>query len=281
MSRKIKRMHMKNMIYRIVAYIFFLSLFCAAIAEERLHVLQKGETLYGISRKYNVPADAILKLNDISDPDKLRVGQKIKIPDLYVVIKGDSLYGISRKLLVPIDTLIAANNLLKDATLKAGTTLYVPSLKSTTDRSPSPAPVSDIIPQKPFEDPRSYEIKKVDSRIIWPVEVQNISYLTGKIYGVSITSDMGGKVKSISSGTVISSGPYRGFGHVVFLQSKAGFIYVYGGLGEVRVQVGDVLSFGDELGFLGSDSLSGKPQLYFMVYNKDIPVDPAKAPRGY
>jgi septal ring factor EnvC (AmiA/AmiB activator) len=131
------------------------------------------------------------------------------------------------------------------------------------------------------EDPRPYENKKVDPGIIWPVLVRNISYLSGKIYGVSITSDKGEKVKTVSSGTVISTGPYRGFGQVVFLQSKKGFIYVYGGLDGITSRSGDVLSFGDEIGTLGADSLSGKSKLYFMVYNKDVPVDPAKAPRGY
>jgi septal ring factor EnvC (AmiA/AmiB activator) len=56
---------------------------------------------------------------------------------------------------------------------------------------------------------------------------------------------------------------------------------VYGGLQEITSRPGENLSFGDEIGNLGTDSLSGKPQLYFMVYNKNIPVDPAKAPRGY
>jgi len=121
----------------------------------------------------------------------------------------------------------------------------------------------------------------VDSTIIWPVPVTEISYLSGKIYGVSITSLKGEKVKAISSGTVLSTGPYRGFGQVVFLQSKAGFIYVYGGLDSILTRPGASLAFGDEIGTLGSDSLSGKPRLYLMVYNKDIPVDPAKAPRGY
>ncbi len=272
---------MKKFALPILLYCSLLLIIPQVNAEERIHVLQKGETLYGICRQYNVPSDAVLSWNDLTDPDKLQIGQKIRIPDLYTVVKGDTLYGISRKLVVPVETLISANKLSKNATLKVGSTLYIPTVSAGSPRLPSPAPVSDIIPQKPFEDPRSYETKKIDSRIIWPVSVKDISYLTGKIYGVSITSDKGEKVKIIASGTVLSTGPYRGFGQVVFLQSKSGFIYVYGGLDSVLVHPGEAFSFGDEIGTLGSDSLSGKPQLYFMVYNKDIPVDPAKAPRGY
>lgn len=275
---------------RCFPFLCFLLLFSAVQAEELVHVLQKGETLYGISRKYNVPPETLLSWNEIANPDKLQAGQKIRIPDVYTVQKGDTLYGIARKLDIAVSTLMQSNKLSADSTIKAGETLYVPSgtpavatVKTPQVKTPDPkvVPASGIIQQTPLTDPRSYQTKKVDSSIIWPVPVTDISYLSGKIYGVSITSLKGEKVKAISSGTVLSTGPYRGFGQVVFLQSKAGFIYVYGGLDSILTRPGSSLAFGDEIGTLGSDSLSGKPRLYLMVYNKDLPVDPAKAPRGY
>jgi murein DD-endopeptidase MepM/ murein hydrolase activator NlpD len=293
---------MKNTLLARFLICTLLALGPALFAEELIHVLQKGETLFAVSRRYNVPPDAIMRFNGIADPDRLKAGQKLKIPNLYTVQKGDTLYGIARKLSVPVDTLLAANKLSKDDTLKAGQSLYVPAVSTAgvstavakapaqttaqsaapaSDPSPSPAPVSDIMPQKPLEDPRSFETKKVDSSIIWPVQAKEVSYLSGKVYGVSIASSRGERVKAITSGTVLSIGPYRGFGQVVFLQAKTGYIYVYGGLDGITPHPGQALSFGDEIGTIGSDSLSGQPRLYFMVYNKDIPVDPAKAPRGY
>lgn len=273
----------------------------APSAEELVHVVQKGETFYAISRKYGVPADAIMSFNGIDDPDRLKLGQKIKIPDVYHVEKGDTLYGIARKFGISFDDLLEANDLDKNAHIKAGSALYIPSqvaskttaqtaqpAKTSTPKAatssvtvPELAPASDLLGKKPLEDPRNYEKKKVDTSIIWPVSVRDIAYLSGKVYGVSITSSTGESVKTISSGKVLSVGPYRGFGQVVFMQSKTGYIYVYGGLDSVLLTAGQTLSFGEEIGTLGTDSLSGSPRLYFMVYNKDIPVDPAKAPRGY
>ncbi len=287
---KMKRTYMRNNPMRYFPCLCFLLFFSAAQAEELVHVLQKGETLYGISRKYNVPPETLLSWNEIANPDKLQAGQKIRIPDVYTVQKGDTLYGIARKLDVSVTTLMQSNKLSANSTIKAGETLYIPSGTAVAAATKTPAakqpektvvPASEIIPQKPLVDPRLFQTKKVDSSIIWPVPVTEISYLSGKIYGVSITSLKGEKVKAISSGTVLSTGPYRGFGQVVFLQSKSGYIYVYGGLDSILTRAGESLAFGDEIGTLGSDSLSGKPRLYLMVYNKDLPVDPAKAPRGY
>jgi len=293
---------MKNYTLTICLGLFFLLFTSTVNSEELIHVLQKGETLYGVSRQYNVPAEAIMSYNNIDNPDKLKSGQKIRIPDMYTILKGDTLYGIARKLNISIDSLLAANKLENNSKLQAGQTLYIPrnssSVAVTTGKTESTTKVFEkntttiITPSitvtetnfgtmKPLEDPRGFEKKKVDATIIWPVSVKDISYLTGKVYGVLITAGVGEKVKAISSGTVISTGPYRGFGQVVFLQSKTGYIYVYGGLDGITSKTGQSLSFGDEIGTLGSDSLSGMPRLYFMVYNRDIPVDPAKAPRGY
>jgi len=48
--------------------------------EERVHKVKKGETLSGIAQDSGVTMKAIMKLNNIKDPAKIMVGQKIKIP---------------------------------------------------------------------------------------------------------------------------------------------------------------------------------------------------------
>ena len=46
------------------------------------------------------------------------------------------------------------------------------------------------------------------------------------------------------------------------------------------VKNGDYVVFGDVLGNAGTDSIKGTSQISFMVFNKSVPVDPEKAPRG-
>jgi len=43
----------------------------------KVHVVEKGETLYGISRRYGIPAEQLLKLNHLSPKDPIRPGQKL------------------------------------------------------------------------------------------------------------------------------------------------------------------------------------------------------------
>jgi LysM repeat protein len=43
----------------------------------KVHVVQKGETLYGISRKYGVPADQLMKLNKLDPKAPIKPGQEL------------------------------------------------------------------------------------------------------------------------------------------------------------------------------------------------------------
>ena len=44
------------------------------------HAVKAGETLTSIAKKHGVTTDALMRANDITDPTKLKVGQKLKIP---------------------------------------------------------------------------------------------------------------------------------------------------------------------------------------------------------
>ncbi len=51
----------------------------AAPTGKQYHIVQKGETLYGISKKYGISVDALQKLNNLSPERPLRVGQKLVV----------------------------------------------------------------------------------------------------------------------------------------------------------------------------------------------------------
>ena len=49
--------------------------------------VEKGDTLYSISRKYSVPVNDLAVMNKMSAPFALSVGQKVKVPDVLSVSK--------------------------------------------------------------------------------------------------------------------------------------------------------------------------------------------------
>jgi lipoprotein NlpD len=48
--------------------------------EARVHVVQKGETPTAIARRHGVSVEALLALNGVDDPTKLRIGQRLVLP---------------------------------------------------------------------------------------------------------------------------------------------------------------------------------------------------------
>ena len=98
------------------------------------YTVQKGDTLYSISRRFNVPINKLIEINNL-DTDILYIGQKIYLEknteyDTYTVIKGDSLWSISRKYNIRVNDLIELNN-LSDLNIKVGQTLLVPKEDNT------------------------------------------------------------------------------------------------------------------------------------------------------
>lgn len=47
----------------------------------KIHIVKQGDTLYNLSKKYNVSLDELIKMNPhIKNPDVLHIGDKVKIP---------------------------------------------------------------------------------------------------------------------------------------------------------------------------------------------------------
>ena len=292
--------------------IFFLMI--AALYADITYKVEKGDTLYSISRKYQITVAELRTANNLSENDVIKVGQKLIIPDAdigtaaalsstktagskapavktveYVVVKGDTLYGIARKNGMSVADLMAINNLDSSAVIKVGQKLKVSAAASetastaTTTKTAEPAKTGETVisVNEKAPDTRTYGTTvTADSNTKWPVSSPKITQVKGKISGVQLSAKTNEPVLCIHEGTVMYVGVYRGFGQVVFVQSKTGLIYAYTGLGSVKVRKGEYAVSGAELGTAGLDSISQKYQITFMVFQNGQPIDPAKAPRN-
>lgn len=304
---------MKTQICKHFALISIFLIMMSALYADITYKVEKGDTLYSISRKYQITVAELRTANNLSENDVIKAGQKLIIPDAdigtaaalsstkaagnaspsgkiveYVVKKGDTLYGIARKNSMAVADLMALNNLDSSAVIKVGQKLKVSQGTSNTTTKTTNKPVEPAKPgetvikvNEPAPDTRTYGTTvNADSNTKWPVSSPKITQVKGKISGVQLSAKTNEPVVCIHEGTVMYVGVYRGFGQVVFVQSKTGLIYAYTGLGSVKVRKGEYAISGAELGTAGLDSLSQKYQITFMVFQNGQPVDPAKAPRN-
>lgn len=88
------------------------------IEEYDIYIVKKGDSLWSISRKFNIDINDLIELNNLKDLT-LQINQSILVPkqqenietDIYIVKKGDTLWSISNKLNIPVQTLKELNNL--------------------------------------------------------------------------------------------------------------------------------------------------------------------------
>ena len=102
------------------------------------YTVQKGDTLYGIAKKYDITVEELKGLNNITS-NNLYIGQQLKVPkfeiieeeeyEVYTVVKGDSLWLISQKYDISVDDLIEINN-LETVNLQIGDKLKIPKKES-------------------------------------------------------------------------------------------------------------------------------------------------------
>jgi murein DD-endopeptidase MepM/ murein hydrolase activator NlpD len=295
-------------------FVFFLSALLPAVirGEETVHVVKKGETVYSIARLYGLTPEELMEHNRIADPSRLQAGKGLSIPRTagfteHRVLKNETLYGIARSNGISLEDLREANGFGADHVLKEGERIRIPgnggaavgstgkTVTGNTGAASSGTVTTGTVTttQKTGKSsggtqvsgsaggaPRSTALKTVDASLRWPVNPKEIAYMTGKLSGVVVEGEQTESVRSLTQGTVVSAGPYRGFGRVAIVQVTGGYLYVYGGCESLSVKEGDRVGSGTELGKLGIDAVSQKPQLFFLVYRNSSPIDPSKAPRS-
>jgi spore germination protein len=95
----------------------------------QIHVVQGGQSLYGIANAYAIPMNRITEANQLSAPSMLVVGQTLVIPIMgmyYWVQSGDSLYSIAQKFGINVNNLAAINQIPLNRPLQIGLRLYIP-----------------------------------------------------------------------------------------------------------------------------------------------------------
>ena len=81
----------------------------------QIYIVNKGDSLWSISRKYGLTVDQLIKANNLSNLT-IYEGQELLIPNSivdnkYIVQRGDTLYSIARKFNTTVDEIVNKNNL--------------------------------------------------------------------------------------------------------------------------------------------------------------------------
>ncbi|MBU8920066.1 LysM peptidoglycan-binding domain-containing protein [Bacillus sp. FJAT-29953] len=93
-------------------------------------IVRRGDSLWYFSQLFHLDLQLILDSNRGIDPDKISVGQRIRIPGFvvqdYQVQQGDSLWAIARNRNLGVDALLLVNQHINPNQLEIGQMIKVP-----------------------------------------------------------------------------------------------------------------------------------------------------------
>lgn len=258
----------------------------AVPSDAYVHMVESGESLYTIARRYNVTAQAIIQANGFSAPDKIYVGQKLVIPG-----RADLLAKMGPKVaasqpLAPADgtlqapapaakpTQVASLETKVDAALATPKPLAATPVAAAPKATAAPAQTAPAAPvtQQAAVEPVSSGAEKFR----WPVSGRVITdFANSKGTGINIEAPEGTAVRAAENGQVIYAGSgVEGYGNLILIRHPNGYVSAYAHLKDMSVAKGTVVNRGDVIGSAGKTGSVSKPQLHFELRKGATPVDP-------
>ena len=249
----------------LLRYNILLIVFSACfIFAENIHVVEKGDTLFNISKRYNVTIDDIQRWNNITNYN-IKIGQKLIIQPLtvkkvkYKVKRGETLWRIAWQNGITVKELLDLNKIKDISSLKAGEIIYIPVKKISTE--------------KEEWEKRNFKYTKTyipNFKINLPVKGKIEDYNKG----VRIFCPVNSEVKAVLDGDVEYTGILTGYRNIIILRHKDEMYSVYAGLDKVFVSAGDYIKENRPIATVAKLNHYDTPFLYFefIVNGKNIDV---------
>ena len=217
-----------------------------------------GDTLYSLSRKYSVPVNDLAVMNKLTPPFNLKVGQKIRVPNLARVAVESA--GKTTVKVVEKSQKVSVEN--KSVQQKA-------DAKMSTDK------VASKQSEKKISSDPSKKLPKINARssskFSWPVRGKILSNYGAKtnglvIDGINIGATRGAVVGAAENGVVAYAGnEVKGMGNLIIIQHDDGWMTVYAHMDSMVVRRGARVSVGQKIGTVGKTGKVDSPQLHFEI----------------
>ena len=205
-------------------------------------IIKKDDTLYSISKRFNLSIETIMKLNNLDYESLLYIGQEL---------------------------LISKNSINNSKILSYKPTNFKVGKVFEEILLPVPKPLR-----------YNLNTNKLSSSFIWPVIGKKLNKFghddDGRYNeGIYILSKEGTPVLSSANGNVIFVGNnFKGFGSIVLIKHDNGWISSYAHLSKIFVKENEYVKQGHIIGLIGKSGRVSSPQLYFEIREGKIAINP-------
>ena len=239
----------------------------ASPASAIVHVVNHGDTLHSIARRYHVSVAELARANNLDAGAKLKLGSRLNVPGKVAATAVPAAPAPQQIAVAPA----AAPKLAAAAAPQQSVRLAQAS--AAEDGAPETATkVSETTGALPT--------------FRWPVRGKVIASYGAKTNGkandgINLAVPEGTPVKAAEDGVVAYAGnELKGYGNLVLVRHANGYVTAYAHARELLVKRGDTIKRGQVIAKSGQSGEVASPQLHFEIRKGSSPVDPLQFLNG-
>ncbi|PIT16467.1 peptidoglycan DD-metalloendopeptidase family protein [Snodgrassella alvi] len=217
------------------------------------HTVQRGDTVFNISKRYQITQDNLRSWNNIID-NNIKLGQVLRVkPAGYVAPAG------SRNTTTTVTTPVNTPNV---TTTTSTTTTTTPSSSTTVSTSKTIS---------------AGGVRSVNG-IEWqrPTAGSILQSYGGSSKGIDYGGSAGQSVVAAASGKVVYAGNgLRGYGNLIIVQHNQTYLTAYGNNQSILVKEGQQVKRGQQIATMGNTDAK-RTQLHFELRENGQPQDPSR-----
>lgn len=260
--------------------------------ETQQHVIQQGENLWLIAKKYKISMDTLIAANPDINPEKVKINQKISLvvprPLISVACKEVKEYNE----LIPFEVAYEESSSVYkgESTVKRAGVQGERFVKAEIVRINGKEIDRKILTEKVSKNPIGKIVVKGtknpppkigSGKFKWPTSRGSVTSPFGKRWGrthegIDIGLPIGSQIKASDGGKVTFSGYRNGYGLCVIVNHGGGYSTLYGHCSKLLVKAGQSVFQGQAIAKSGNSGRSTGPHLHFEVQKNGNPQNPTK-----
>jgi murein DD-endopeptidase MepM/ murein hydrolase activator NlpD len=278
------------------------------VPRQATHQVQAGDTLAGIARRYGFGTNELVRANAMTAPYAVQVGQVLTLPGAAGPVVAGVTPNPASSLATPPPSPVASAVTPPPAAIERAprgavesTILPPPSpVAAAPAAEPAPTPVAILPTPAPVLNPAAIQPASLpvpqtlappepDNEpslrpgrgFLWPVRggsvISDYGAKPGGLQndGINISAPRGSAIRAAEAGSVVYAGnELRGFGNLLLIRHKDGWITAYAHADELMVKRGDEVMRGQTIARVGSTGGVSTPQLHFEIRRGSRPLNP-------